>query len=265
MCSLKQNNNTNVFLFIRLVSSLYTHQEQRMCTSANNVANKTRATVSQNTTGNGLNIEWGGCLFVLSIWVEVALMVCSKLRRYRRWRIFHLLVRLPSNFHQQHCWGDRLHYRCYCDRPLGQSTNPNCVLCACGIFSVSDGFWDQCDRCVDSWIDGKTGFHGCLGKLGRNDEENIHILLIVNMIYYPFWNSTSLLLQNSTWVTTPELYSTDMRTVGHATCVAFSKIGAFCVPFMVISSASNVTVGIVLCVINIAGAIAANFLPDTTG
>jgi hypothetical protein len=66
-------------------------------------------------------------------------------------------------------------------------------------------------------------------------------------------------------VTTPELYSTDMRTVGHAMCVAFSKFGAFCSPFMVISSASNVTVGIVLCAMNVIGAVAANFLPDTTG
>jgi hypothetical protein len=74
-----------------------------------------------------------------------------------------------------------------------------------------------------------------------------------------------LLTQNATWVTTPELYSTDMRTVGHATCVAFSKLGAFAVPFMVISPASNVTVGIVLCIMNVIGAVASNFLPDTTG
>lgn len=66
-------------------------------------------------------------------------------------------------------------------------------------------------------------------------------------------------------MTTPELYSTEMRTVGHATAVAFSKFGAFAAPFMVISSASNVTVGIVLCVMNIMGAVASNFLPDTTG
>ena len=56
-----------------------------------------------------------------------------------------------------------------------------------------------------------------------------------------------------------------MRTVGHASCVAVSKIGAFCVPFMVISNASDVTVGIILCTVNVIGAIAANFLPDTTG
>jgi hypothetical protein len=56
-----------------------------------------------------------------------------------------------------------------------------------------------------------------------------------------------------------------MRTVGHATCVAFSKLGAFACPFMVISPASNVTVGIVLCVMNVVGAVASNFLPETTG
>ncbi len=44
-----------------------------------------------------------------------------------------------------------------------------------------------------------------------------------------------------------------------------SELGAFCAPYLIISSASDVTVGIVLCVMNIIGAVAANFLPDTTG
>lgn len=52
--------------------------------------------------------------------------------------------------------------------------------------------------------------------------------------------------------------------MGHSTCVAISKFGSFSAPYLVISSASNVTVGIVLCVLNVIGAIAANFLPDTT-
>ena len=71
-------------------------------------------------------------------------------------------------------------------------------------------------------------------------------------------------MQSATWVTTPELYSTEMHTVGHSTCVAMSKLGAFCAPYLIISSASDVTVGIVLCVMNVIGAVAANFLPDTT-
>eukprot|EP01032_Pedospumella_encystans_P012867 gene12867-14852_t len=74
----------------------------------------------------------------------------------------------------------------------------------------------------------------------------------------------ALAASNATWVTTPELYSTEMRTVGHSTCVAISKFGSFAAPYLVISSASDVTVGIVLCVLNITGAVAANFLPDTT-
>jgi len=74
----------------------------------------------------------------------------------------------------------------------------------------------------------------------------------------------ALAASSATWVTTPELYSTEMRTVGHSTCVAMSKLGAFCAPYLIISSASDVTVGIVLCVMNVIGAVAANFLPDTT-
>jgi len=74
----------------------------------------------------------------------------------------------------------------------------------------------------------------------------------------------ALAASNATWVTTPELYSTEMRTVGHSTCVAISKFGSFAAPYLVISSASDVTVGIVLCAMNVIGAVAANFLPDTT-
>lgn len=64
-------------------------------------------------------------------------------------------------------------------------------------------------------------------------------------------------------MTTPELYSTEMRTVGHAFCVAASKIGAFFSPFLVISSAPAPVVGLVLGLMNLVGAVACNFLPET--
>jgi hypothetical protein len=71
--------------------------------------------------------------------------------------------------------------------------------------------------------------------------------------------------QNATWVTTPEQYSTEMRTVGHASCVALSKSGAFLAPFMITSTLSNVSVGTILCGVNLVGALAALQLVETSG
>lgn len=56
-----------------------------------------------------------------------------------------------------------------------------------------------------------------------------------------------------------------MRTFGHATCVAFSKIGAFISPFIVISNISYVGVGIILGILNILASLAVTRLPETTG
>ncbi|KAJ1422890.1 major facilitator superfamily domain-containing protein [Ochromonadaceae sp. CCMP2298] len=70
---------------------------------------------------------------------------------------------------------------------------------------------------------------------------------------------------SATWVTTPEMFPTSLRTVGHASCFALSKAGAFCTPFLVNSSLSGQAVGTVLCAVNLVGAAAASFLPETKG
>ncbi|KAJ1432982.1 hypothetical protein B484DRAFT_478481 [Ochromonadaceae sp. CCMP2298] len=76
---------------------------------------------------------------------------------------------------------------------------------------------------------------------------------------------SSLAASNATWVTTPEYYSTQIRTVGHASCVAWSKVGALCAPFMITSSLSNVAVGTILRLVNLVGAVAAQMLRETGG
>jgi len=77
-----------------------------------------------------------------------------------------------------------------------------------------------------------------------------------------FCSKTAL---SATWVATPELHSTRLRTVGHASCFALSKLGAFASPFLVTSHASNATVGVVLALMNVIGAVACRFLPETGG
>lgn len=71
--------------------------------------------------------------------------------------------------------------------------------------------------------------------------------------------------QNTTWVSTPELYPTEYRTVGHASCVSFSKIGALLSPYIVISSLSPMVVGVILGIVNVVAAISSWNLPETTG
>jgi len=75
----------------------------------------------------------------------------------------------------------------------------------------------------------------------------------------------SMAASNATWVTTPEQYTTEMRTVGHASCVAWSKVGAFAAPFVVSSPLPAVLVGILLCGGNLIGALACTTMPETLG
>lgn len=79
---------------------------------------------------------------------------------------------------------------------------------------------------------------------------------------------TKLLPQNykvATWVVTPELFSTETRTMGHASCTAVSRVGSFFASFVVISSLNYAAVGCILGVLNVLAAVAAHMLPETSG
>ena len=83
----------------------------------------------------------------------------------------------------------------------------------------------------------------------------MHYLTIVSIFFYP---------QVATWVTTPELLSTEMRTVGHSSCTAVSKLCSFLAPYLIISSLSYFSIGLVLGLLNVIAAVAANLLPETS-
>lgn len=74
---------------------------------------------------------------------------------------------------------------------------------------------------------------------------------------------SALAASNVTWVVTPELYSTNVRTVGHASCIAFSKLGSFISPFLVVSTLSYYQVGLILGTLNVFAALSALLLPET--
>jgi hypothetical protein len=66
-------------------------------------------------------------------------------------------------------------------------------------------------------------------------------------------------------VVTPELLSTELRTVGHGSCYAISKMGSFLAPYLVVSQASYLFIGSLLALLQFVAAIAAHMLPETAG
>lgn len=67
----------------------------------------------------------------------------------------------------------------------------------------------------------------------------------------------------ATWVATPELFPTELRATGHASCASMSKLCSFCVPFLVTSSLSYEAIGWCLGTFSLIAAAMAHALPDT--
>ena len=131
----------------------------------------------------------------------------------------------------------------------------------------------------------------CIDKLGRQRTQSFFYMLAgvsvfvlgisfellqnhsdKDLTYHPLFLFLSMISRmsimtasNSTWVITPELYPTKFRTIGHAVCIAMSKVGAFLCPYLVISNMSVFTVSGVLAVMNILAAISVIYLKETSG
>ncbi len=85
------------------------------------------------------------------------------------------------------------------------------------------------------------------------------VLHKLHFIIYP------IISQNATWLATPELLPTEIRTFGHAICISFSKFGSFIVPYIVISNLNYAAISIILSVFNIIAALLALTLRETVG
>lgn len=68
-----------------------------------------------------------------------------------------------------------------------------------------------------------------------------------------------------TWVVTPELYTTEVRTMGHSVGASWSKLGAFLAAYLVVSDISDFGLGFTLAIMNLIAALAALCLPETAG
>jgi len=70
---------------------------------------------------------------------------------------------------------------------------------------------------------------------------------------------------SSTWVATPELYKTDFRGTGHASCNAATRVGGFCAPYIVDSPLTFASVGVILFSFNMLAGFTSMLLPDMQG
>lgn len=69
----------------------------------------------------------------------------------------------------------------------------------------------------------------------------------------------------TTWVSTAEILTTDIRTTGHSAANAAARVGGFFAPYLVSSGNSLQTIGIVMLVISILTSIFVSKLPETRG
>ena len=69
----------------------------------------------------------------------------------------------------------------------------------------------------------------------------------------------------STWVTTAEIYSTEIRTSGHSVANALGRCGAFASPYLVRTSIPISSVGGIILAINAITAFSSFHLPETKG
>ena len=75
-----------------------------------------------------------------------------------------------------------------------------------------------------------------------------------------------VLAVNITWVGTPELYDTDVRTTGHSVCSAMSRLGALLSPFVVYSeSMTEAQVGLTFLIVASTAGVLSSTLPETKG
>lgn len=69
----------------------------------------------------------------------------------------------------------------------------------------------------------------------------------------------------STWVSTAEIYHTEIRTMGHSAANALGRVGAFISPYLVRTSTPMATIGTVILCTNLVTAFSAWHLPETKG
>ncbi|CAM9828892.1 unnamed protein product [Scytosiphon promiscuus] len=113
-------------------------------------------------------------------------------------------------------------------------------------------------------------------KLDRRKSLTINFLLSAVMtVLMPINDAMAWLLVTSffargasyiaacfSWVITPELYPTEIRSTGHAMSNAFARMGAVGASYWVASSFSNFGIAVLLCFVGVVGAITGQALPS---
>lgn len=68
-----------------------------------------------------------------------------------------------------------------------------------------------------------------------------------------------------TWISTAEIYPTEIRSTGHSATNAVARLGGFMMPYILSGVASLQSVGFIMLFIHICTALSASYLPETKG
>lgn len=112
-------------------------------------------------------------------------------------------------------------------------------------------------RVKTQWIGYLLGGIGVL-VMGLTTNNNTSLLLFGFL-----GRSAAMGASCATWVCTPEVFPTSLRASGHSFCNMAAKMAAFAVPYVIFSSLSDASLGVVLAAFNFIAAAAAYMLPET--
>lgn len=104
-------------------------------------------------------------------------------------------------------------------------------------------------------------FMTCLGMFSYFQNKGSLFILLVSILA----RMAAMGSSSATWVSTPEVFPTNLRTVGHSISASLSKIGAILSPYIVISPLPLLAVGIILGIGNFIAVFSTYLLPETSG
>lgn len=94
----------------------------------------------------------------------------------------------------------------------------------------------------------------------RKGSESIHAADILSRFSFSLFH-----LACSTWVSTAEIFTTEIRTTGHSTSNAVARLGGSFSPYLVTASTPTRLIGSVLLAVSLCTAYATWNLPETAG
>jgi hypothetical protein len=100
----------------------------------------------------------------------------------------------------------------------------------------------------------------------NNDEDDITYLHRYVLIGLAFIARMAMMgATSTTWVSTSEILTTDIRSTGHGSANAMARLGGFISPYIITQGNSLLLIGIIVSIVSLFTAEFASRLPETTG